>query len=119
MELIWEKARDIGRMIAQSDEYGAFRRASGRLGEDREAVTRLNRMQEMEAQFTRSLQNGIEPSQEEQEEYQRVAEEVQVLAAYQAFESARSNLDRLMTRVQEEIAKGIETGEQSRIILPS
>ena len=119
MDLIWEKARDVGRLVAQSDEYRAFRRASQGLGDDREAVARLNRLQALEETFTRSVQEGVEPSQEEQAEYERLAGEVQVMPVYQAMAAAQANFDRLMMRVNEEMAKGIEAGEQSRIILPT
>ncbi|HEU0012180.1 MAG TPA: YlbF family regulator [Longimicrobium sp.] len=119
MDLIWEKARDIGRLVAQTDEYQALKRANERLADDREAVTRLNRLQELEAGFTRSIQHGVEPPQEEQDEYERLALEVQGLAGYQALIAAQSNFERLMMRVQEEIAKGVEMGQQSRIILTS
>lgn len=119
MDLIWEKARDVGRLIAQSDEYRAFRRANQGLGDDREAVARLNRLQELEEKFTRAVQQGIEPAEEEQQEYERIAGEVQVMPVYQAMAAAQANFDRLMMRVNEEMAKGIEAGEQSRIILPS
>jgi cell fate (sporulation/competence/biofilm development) regulator YlbF (YheA/YmcA/DUF963 family) len=119
MDLIWEKARDVGRLIAQSDEYRAFGRARQGLGDDREAVSRLNRLQELEEKFTRLVQQGVEPDEDEQREYERVAGEVQVLPAYQAMAAAQANFDRLMMRVNEEMAKGIEAGEKSRIILPS
>lgn len=117
MELIWEKARDVGRLIAQSDEYKAFRRASQALSDDREAVTRLNRLQELEEKFTRSVQQGEEPPVEEQQEYEQLAGEVQAMSVYQAMAAGQANFDRLMMRVNEEMAKGIEAGEQSRIIL--
>lgn len=119
MDLIWEKARDVGRLIAQSGEYQAMKRAGAGINNDREAVTRLNRLQQLEMEFARAMQGGQEPPLEQQQEYERLVGEVQVMPAYQAFESARANLDRLMQRVQEEIDKGIEAGEQSRIILPS
>lgn len=119
MDQIWEKARDVGRLIAQSEEYGAFKRASQRLSDDREAVSRLNRLQELEEGFQAALQRGIEPPMEEQQEYQRLADEVQAMPGYQGLASAQQNFDRLMLRVNEEIAKGIEAGEQSRIILTS
>ena len=119
MDLIWERAREVGRLIAQSDEYGAFKRASGRLSDERDAVTRLNRLQALEEQFSTSIQQGIEPPMDDQQEYERLVGEVQAMPAYQALAAAQSNFDRLMLRVNEEIAKGIEAGEQSRIILPS
>jgi cell fate (sporulation/competence/biofilm development) regulator YlbF (YheA/YmcA/DUF963 family) len=117
MDQIWDKAREVGRLIAQSDEYGAFKRASQRLSDDREAVTRLNRLQALEDTFTTAIQQGGEPSLEEQQEYERLVGEVQGMPGYQSLASAQSNFDRLMLRVNEEIAKGIEAGEQSRIIL--
>jgi hypothetical protein len=41
------------------------------------------------------------------------------MPGYQALAGAQQGFDRLMLRVNEEIAKGIEAGEQSRIILSS
>lgn len=117
MDQIWERAREVGRQIAQSAEYQAFKRASGSLSDDREAVTRLNRLQELEESFTQLMQRGQEPPLEEQQEYERLVGEVQGMPAYQSLASAQGNFDRLMLRVNEEIAKGIEAGEQSRIIL--
>lgn len=117
MDLLWEKSRDVGRLVSQSEEYRAFQRANERLSDDRETLAQLHRLRELEEGFTRAIEQGQEPPREEQEEYQRIAEGVQVSPAYQAFEAARSNFDRLMYRVQEEIAKGIESGEKSRIIL--
>jgi len=119
MEQIWEKAREVGRLVAQSDEYKALKRANERLSDDREAVAGINRLGELQDTITRALQQGEELGDAEREEYERVATTVQASANYQAFEAARANFDRLMMRIDEEIAKGIEAGEQSRIILTS
>ena len=61
MDQISEKAREVGRQIAQSSEYQAFKRASQGLSNDREAVTRLNRLQALEESFTQLMQQGQEP----------------------------------------------------------
>jgi cell fate (sporulation/competence/biofilm development) regulator YlbF (YheA/YmcA/DUF963 family) len=117
MDAIWEKAREIGRLVSQSDEYKAFKRANERLAEDRDTVTKINRLGELQDGITRQLQQGQEPSEADREEFERVAGVVQTSATYQGFEAARANFDRMMSRIDEEIAKGIEAGEQSRIIL--
>jgi cell fate (sporulation/competence/biofilm development) regulator YlbF (YheA/YmcA/DUF963 family) len=117
MDAIWEKAREIGRLVSQSDEYKAFKRANERLAEDRDTVTKINRLGELQDTITRQLQQGQEPSESDREEFERVAGVVQTSAGYQAFEAARANFDRMMSRIDEEIARGIEAGEQSRIIL--
>ena len=117
MEAIWEKAREVGRLVAQTDEYQALRRANTALSEDREAVARLTRLGELEQGFTAALQQGEAPPPAEQEEYERLAGELQASATYRAFAVAQDAFERLMARIQEEIGRGIQAGEQSRIIL--
>lgn len=119
MEAMWEKARDVGRLLAQTEEYKALKRVNERLSEDRDAVAKMNRLSALQDAFTRAVRTGVEPPVEEQEEYERLVEEIQASSAYQAMAAAQSSFDRLMMRVNEEIARGIEAGEQSRIILPS
>jgi cell fate (sporulation/competence/biofilm development) regulator YlbF (YheA/YmcA/DUF963 family) len=113
-----ERAREIGRMLARTDEYQAVKRANQLLGEDRETVSLMNRLGDLEDQITSYLRAGREPAVELQEEYSRAAEQIQQRSAYQSMVSAQANFDRLMARINEEIARGIELGDQSRIILP-
>ena len=119
MDAIQEKAREVGRLLAQTGEYQALKRANARLGEDREATPLLNRLGELQDVFARALRTGVEPSEEQQTEYEQLLERIQTMSVYQGVVAAQSNFDRLMMRINEEIARGIEAGEQSRIILPS
>lgn len=117
-ELIWEKARDLGRMLGQASEHQALERARSRLSEDRDVVTMLNRLVELEAQAL-GMQPGGESSPEAaKEEYERVFSELQGRAVYQGLVAAQSNFDKILGKVNEEMAKGMEAGSQSRIILP-
>lgn len=118
MDAIQERAREIGRLLAQTDEYKALKRANERLSDDRETVTLLNRLASLEGDLTQLLRGGQEPSQEQQDEYESLVEGLQQLTIYQAMVAAQSNFDRLMTRINEEIGRGIEAGDKSRIILP-
>jgi cell fate (sporulation/competence/biofilm development) regulator YlbF (YheA/YmcA/DUF963 family) len=118
LDPIQEKAREIGRLLSQTDEYKAVKRANDRLGEDRDTVTVMNRLADLEDQITMSLRSGREPEAAMQEEFAQLAEQIQQKTAYQAVIAAQSNFDRLMGRINEEIGRGIEVGEQSRIILP-
>lgn len=119
MDAIQEKAREVGRLLSQTDEYKALKRANEQMGDDRETVTLLNRLSALEQELTASMRSGQEPSAEQEQEYQTIAEELQQKTAYQALVSAQSNFDRLMMRINEEIGQGIKAGEQSRIILSS
>jgi cell fate (sporulation/competence/biofilm development) regulator YlbF (YheA/YmcA/DUF963 family) len=115
---IQERAREVGRMVAGTDEYRALKRANERLRDDRESVTLINRLEDLEDQITSFLRAGREPSKELQEEFETIATELQQKTVYQGVVAAQANFERLMTRINEEIAKGIEAGEQSRIIFP-
>jgi cell fate (sporulation/competence/biofilm development) regulator YlbF (YheA/YmcA/DUF963 family) len=115
---IRDRAREIGRLLSRSEEYQAVKRANDRLGEDREAVALMNRLADLEDQITSYLRAGREPSEEVQQEYASVAEQIQQRSVYQSVVSAQANFERLMARINDEIARGIEAGEQSRIILP-
>ena len=117
MEAIWERAREVGRLVAQTDEYGALKRANSRLADDRDAVEMLNQLAEVQDRLTLMLRSGEEPSAEEQDEFDALAGRLQGSATYQSVVAAQSNFDRLMMRINEEIARGVEAGEQSRIIL--
>lgn len=118
LEAIQEKAKEIGRLLVQTPEYAALKRANAKLSDDREAVTLLNKLSSLEGELTGELRAGREPSQEKQDEYERTVESLQQQTIYQEVVSAQSNFERLMARINEEIARGIESGEQSRIILP-
>ena len=118
VDTIQERAREIGRLLAHTDEYKALKRANEQLADDREAVTVLNRLSTLEGELASALRSGNEPTVEEQQEYEGAVERLQQMTAYQSLVAAQSNFDRLMVRINEEIAKGIEAGEQSRIIFP-
>jgi cell fate (sporulation/competence/biofilm development) regulator YlbF (YheA/YmcA/DUF963 family) len=117
MDAIQERAREVGRLIAQTDEYKALRRANDRVSDDRETVQLLNRLAEIQEGITEAMRRGIEPTEEQAEEYEQLLGNLQARSNYQAVVAAQSNFDRLMMRVNEEIARGIEAGEQSRIII--
>src|SRR5680860_188054 len=113
MEAIQEKAREIGRLLSQTDEYKALKRANEQLSEDRETVTLLNELGALQDELSKELRDGKEPSAENQEEYGRLADELQQKSIYQMVVAAQSNFDRIMVRMNEEIGRGIEAGEQS------
>lgn len=116
---IRERAQELGRLLGQSDEYKALSRARQALGEDRAAVTAMNRLDELERAIATALQAGQEPDDETKEEYERIFGELQSSPAYQAIAAAQSNFDKLLHHMNQEISQGMEAGAQSRIILPS
>jgi cell fate (sporulation/competence/biofilm development) regulator YlbF (YheA/YmcA/DUF963 family) len=117
-ESMLEKAREVGRLLGQTDEYKALQRARERLNDDREAVATLNRLMELERQIATTLQQGEQPSEETQREYEELASNLQSGPVYQGVVAAQSNFDKLLQKVNEQIGEGIEAGSKSSIIMP-
>jgi cell fate (sporulation/competence/biofilm development) regulator YlbF (YheA/YmcA/DUF963 family) len=114
-----EKAKELGRMLGQGQEYQALERARKRAMDDRELTAALNRLGELEKEIGTALRGGQEPSQDQQDEYERLFAQLQGSAVYQGLVAAQSNFDKVLGRVNQHISEGIESGSKSRIILPT
>lgn len=117
MSSIMEKAKDLGNALARTDEYQALRRAMDSVDEDRELVELRNRIEKLETTLEGDIRAGRQPSEEIRTEYAEVAEELQRRPAFQRVISAQANFEKIMHKVNETVAQGIEEGAKSRIIL--
>ena len=114
--MIDQKAKDLGRLLGQSDEYKALKRANDELGQDREAVANLQRMETLRRDAQRLMQRGEEPTPEMERELDELLTKVQVTGAYQKAIASQENFDKLMMQVNQWIAEGIKMGAASPII---
>ena len=113
------KAEELGRLLSQSPEVQALQRANLRIADERELNERLNRLAAIQRDLLGALDRGEPPPQELKQEYETILSDVQSHPAYQALVAAQENFDRLMQRVNDAIARGIDAGTKSRIILPT
>jgi cell fate (sporulation/competence/biofilm development) regulator YlbF (YheA/YmcA/DUF963 family) len=111
-----EKAMDLGRMIGQSPEYQALRRAEQSLRSDQDAVARLERIQELARQVDLAISRGELPDEPTTQSYEQAVRELELSPAGQGYVVARANFDKLMARVNHQISQGIEKGATSSII---
>ena len=118
-ERIFEKARELGRLISQTPEYASLQAAHREIGDDREATETLDKLQGLQEVLLEIVGGGGQPSEEQEREYAELQEQVQTTTRYQALISSQTNLDKLMEKVHRSIGDGIRKGEESRIILPS
>jgi cell fate (sporulation/competence/biofilm development) regulator YlbF (YheA/YmcA/DUF963 family) len=116
---IYEMARELGGALARTDEYQALKRAMDASADDRELVEIKNRLDALEAQVEASFRAGVEPNDELKKAYTDATEELQTLAGYQRLVAAQTNFEKVMYKVNQTVAEGIEAGAQSRIILSS
>ena len=114
--MLEDKARELGRLIGQSPEYKAVKRANDELGADREAVTLLREMERLREEAQNMIGRGQQPTQEMEQKLDELLGQVQGNRVYQSVAVSQENFDKLMMRVNEWILDGIRKGAQSTII---
>jgi cell fate (sporulation/competence/biofilm development) regulator YlbF (YheA/YmcA/DUF963 family) len=114
--MLEDKARDLGRMIGQSSEYQAVKRASASLNGDADAIGLMRRMEEIRVEAEQMIGRGESPTPEMERELEDLLMKVQTNTAYQQMAVAQENFDKLMARVNEVILDGIHKGAASPII---
>jgi cell fate (sporulation/competence/biofilm development) regulator YlbF (YheA/YmcA/DUF963 family) len=111
-----EKARELGRLIGQTPEYQAVKRANDALGDNKEALEMLRSVEELRHQAQQALARGEEPAEELEARLEELLSKMQVNPAYQQFIVAQENFEKLMFRVNGWIAEGMRKGAASPII---
>jgi cell fate (sporulation/competence/biofilm development) regulator YlbF (YheA/YmcA/DUF963 family) len=114
--MIEEKAQDLGRLIGQSPEYQALRRAEQNLRGDQESVSRLDLIQQLARKVDQAITRGELPDEETTRQYETAVRELELSPSGQAYVVARANFDKLMARVNHQISQGMEKGATSTII---
>ena len=114
--MLEDRARELGRLIGQSPEYQAVKRANEALNGDREAVDLLRRMEQIRRDAQRMIERGEEPTMEMEQQLDQLLGQVQGNGVYQRAIAAQENFDKVMLRVNDWIMDGIKKGATSSII---
>jgi cell fate (sporulation/competence/biofilm development) regulator YlbF (YheA/YmcA/DUF963 family) len=114
--MIEAKAKELGRLIGQSPEYAAVKRANDALGQDTEAVALLKKMEQLRLNAQQMIQRGERPTEEMEHELDGLLGQVQRQPVYQRLVAAQENFDKIMAKVNDWIVDGIEKGAASPII---
>src|SRR5881409_1859259 len=111
-----EKAEDLGRVLGQTDEYKALRRATEALREDQAVQKVLAEAERLAQEIERVAQQGKEPNKEQVEQYDTALQSVQINPVYQQMVVAQTNFEKLMAKINARIYEGIKKGAASPII---
>lgn len=114
--MIEDKAKELGRLIGQSSEYQAVKRASDALNEDKDTVSLLQKMEQLRVDAQRMMQRGERPTEGMEKQLDELLNSVQGRATYQRLLVAQENFDKIMQRANDWILEGIEKGAASPII---
>jgi cell fate (sporulation/competence/biofilm development) regulator YlbF (YheA/YmcA/DUF963 family) len=114
--MIEEKAIELGRMIGQSTEYQAVKRANEALSGDRDAVALLQRLEQLRVDAQSMIERGENPTTEMEQQLDQLLGTIQRKPIYQAAVTSQENFDKIMSRVNNWILDGIKRGATSTII---
>ena len=114
--MLQEKALELGRMIGQSAEYQALKRANDALQNDRDAATLLRQMEQIRVDAQRMMERGEQPTEEMENKLDELLGQVQTKMVYQNVVASQENFEKVMARVNEWILEGIKKGATSSII---
>ncbi len=117
-ERIFDKAGEVGRLLAATPEFKYLKAAHREIADDREATDMLTRMRELQEKIVGHFNRDEDPPQELEDELATLTEQMQVSPRYQSLIVSQANFDKLMDRVNQAIGEGIRAGEQSGIIVP-
>jgi cell fate (sporulation/competence/biofilm development) regulator YlbF (YheA/YmcA/DUF963 family) len=110
------KAQELGRLIGQSEEYKTLTRADGLLKGDAECRKLLEQVRVLDEEIERGGREGKEPTPEQLQRYESSIRTLQAHPVYQQWVAAQANFEKLMLKVNSQIADGIKKGAASPII---
>lgn len=111
-----ERAVELGRLIGQSAEYQAVKRANDALQSDKPAMELLQKMEKLRLEAQRLIEKGNNPTPEMEQELDTLLGVVQTNPTYQRVVVTNENFDKVMVQVNQWILDGIRKGATSSII---
>lgn len=111
-----ERAVELGRLIGQSSEYQAVKRANAALNEDKEAMELLQKMEGLRTAAQQMIERGEQPTAEMEQELDGLLTQVQTNPTYQRVIVTNENFDKIMVQVNQWILDGMRKGAASPII---
>ena len=114
--MLSERAVELGRLIGQSTEYKAVKKANDTLHEDKVAVGLLERMEGLRTEAQKMIERGENPTPEMEQQLDDLLGQVQTNATYQRVMVANENFDKVMQQVNQWILDGMRKGATSSII---
>ena len=114
-----EMAKDLGKALAQTEEYQTLKRTISSTADDRVLAELRTELEGLEGQIEAALRGGNEPTEELKSGYEDAVGRLQASSTYQRLVSAQANFDKVLLKVNQTIQEGIAEGAESRIIMPS
>ena len=107
-----EKARELGREIRETEEYKELERLGEKLKEDSEAQQLIQNVQEAQKNIEFAQQAGVQPSEDQTQEFNNLREQMQSNITVRSFMKAQEEFNNIMKEVNDSISKGMTNEEE-------
>ena len=104
---VMEKARDLGKEIRTTEQYQELERVSENMQEDTEASQMIEQIQELQQQIQFAQQSGVQPSEDQIQQFNDLKEKMDSNLTIQAYAKAQNDFSQFMQEVNSAISEGI------------
>ncbi|HWP02665.1 MAG TPA: YlbF family regulator [Gemmatimonadaceae bacterium] len=111
-----QKAKELGRLLGQSPEYQALRRARDLLAGDADLMRALQRLDALRDAAGALVDSGGSLPPEMDKEVELLVAQVDKSPVYRGYLAAHAGFEKLLGNVNRLIQEGIEAGASSSII---
>ncbi|MFO8060401.1 MAG: YlbF family regulator [Bacillota bacterium] len=107
-EALFEKARELGAAMRDTEEFQKLAAAEENMNRDLEAQALLRDIQEAEQTLHKLQQSGLQPTQEQMQEFQGKREQMSQNAAVSRFMQAQAEFTAVVQEVNGAISEGMK-----------
>lgn len=104
---VMDKARELGKEIRTTEEYKELERTTGNIKDDANANKMIQDIQELQQQIQFAQQSGVQPSQEQIDEFNSLKGKMDTSLTIQAYAKAQNDFSEFMQTVNNAIGEGI------------
>jgi cell fate (sporulation/competence/biofilm development) regulator YlbF (YheA/YmcA/DUF963 family) len=104
---VMDKARELGKEIRTTEEYKELERTTGNIKDDADANKMIQEIQELQQQIQFAQQSGVQPSQEQIDQFNSLKGKMDTSLTIQAYAKAQNDFSEFMQTVNNAIGEGI------------
>ncbi len=102
-----EKAKELGIEISKTEQYQELERVSENMQADPEANQMIKEVQELQQQIQFAQQSGVQPSEEQIQQFNDLKGKMDTNLTIQAYAKAQNDFSQFMQEVNSAISEGI------------
>ncbi len=104
---VMDRARELGKEIRTTEEYKELERTTGNIKDDADANKMIQDIQELQQQIQFAQQSGVQPSQEQIDNFNSLKGKMDTSLTIQAYAKAQNDFSDFMQTVNNAIGEGI------------